>query len=135
MREQTIMMLELAAFSALFMGACWSAFQMHSEMDAGLEAANRIIAEQSAAITTLEMNDDRDDVEDELTFRGSELLFMLRDVEQEKYEMSVDGVVFSKGTDPETSDLSVIQDHAIYQAHYTYGAQGEIVSIQQTKVR
>lgn len=133
MREQTITIIEWAAASALFMGACWFTFHMQSEIDAGLEAANRMVQEQSSAITTIEMTHNTTD--DALTFKGSEVLFMLREVEQGKYEMSVDGVVFPPGVNPEITDISVIDVDARYQAHYTYSTDGTIVRIQQFKVR
>lgn len=133
MREQTITIIEWAAATALFMGACWFSFHMQSEIDEGLEAANRMAQEQNSAITTIEMSPST--MDDTLTYQGSEVLFMLRDVEQGEYEMSVDGVVFSPGMIPDITDISVIDVDARYQAHYTYSTDGVIVRIQQFKVR
>ncbi|UNK20858.1 hypothetical protein MNQ98_12940 [Paenibacillus sp. N3/727] len=131
MREQTVTMIEMAVATALFMGACWFSFHMQSEIDAGLEAANLMNQEQSSAITTVKMRSSTDD----LTFLGSEVLFMLQEVQQGKYRMSVDGVMFLPGLELDSVNLSVIEAGARYQANYSYSTSGTINSIQYIKVR
>ncbi|WP_422661024.1 hypothetical protein ACK8P5_11280 [Paenibacillus sp. EC2-1] len=126
-------MIEWSVAIALFMGASWFSFQMQSEIDAGLEAANKMAQEQNSAITTFEMSGSV--MKDTFTYQGSEVLFMLRQVEKGEYEMSVDDVVFSSGINPEISDISVIDVDATYEARYTYTTDGRIVRIQQFKVR
>lgn len=131
MREQTIKMIELAAATAVFISACWFSYDMQAEIDGGLEAANRMVQDQSAGVTTHLMISGAD----QLTLLGSEVLFMLREVQQEKYDMSVDGVVFPKGIDPESADLTMIEADARYRVHYSFGPNGEIDNIQHSKVR
>lgn len=133
MREQTVTMIEWSVAIALFMGASWFTFHIQSEIDAGLEAANKMAQEQNSAITTIEMSGSV--MKDTFTYQGSEVLFMLRQVEKGEYEMSVDDVVFSSGENPENSDISVIDVDATYEARYTYTTDGRIVRIQQFKVR
>ena len=131
MREQTITMVELAAATAVFISACWFSYDMQAEIYEGLEAANRMVQEQSAGVTTHQMISSTDP----LTLLGSEVLFMLREVQQEKYDMSVEGVLFLKGIDPESVDISIIEPGARYRAHYSFGPNGEIDNIQHSKVR
>lgn len=131
MREQTVTMIEMAAGLALFMAASWFSFHMQSEIDVALEAANVMTQEQSSAITTVSMRSSSDT----LTFLGSEVLFMLQDVQQGMYEMSVDGVVFPPGIDLDYVNLSVIEAGARYKAYYSYSTTGVIESIQHNKVR
>ncbi|WP_106767758.1 hypothetical protein [Paenibacillus faecalis] len=131
MREQTVTMIELAAALALFMGAGWFSFQMQSEIDSALESANVMTQEQSPAMTTINMRSSSD----ELTFSGSEVLFMLREVQQGMYEMSVDGVLLPRGTLVDNVNLSMIEAGARYKARYTYSTSGALASIQYYKVR
>lgn len=133
MRDQTISMIEVAIAFTLFIGACWLTYSMQSEIDAGLESVHRMVQENNSVTTTIGLSSDIH--EDVISFKGSEVLFMLRDVQQGKYEMLVDGVSFSSGMNPETSDLSIIQLDAKYQAHYLYDAHGEVVRVQHYKVR
>lgn len=132
MREQTISMVEFAVALIVFMGACWFSFHMQAEIDAALETANQITQDQNTAIMTEQMSHEN---EDNIIFQGSEVLFMLRDVQQGKFSMSVDGVLFPPGMNPEETDLSIIHMDALYQAHYTYSTEGKINRIQQYKVR
>ncbi|MEJ9219905.1 hypothetical protein [Paenibacillus glucanolyticus] len=131
MREQTINMLELAAGVTLFIGACMYAVNMQTFLDQGISAAGRMTQEQHAGVTTVEMmNEDRN-----LTYKGSEVLFTLREVQTNVYDMSVDGIRFSSGSNPEELDLSIIDMSARYGVQYLRGTNGEVDSIQFVKVR
>lgn len=131
MKNQVISMLELSVAAVLFMGACWYSYQMQSDIDGAIEAAYGLSQEQSISISTV--NPGR--LSDALTFRGSEILFMLRGEEKKLYDLSVDGVSFPPGGDPESWDLSVIEAASHYAVRYHYGSSGEIVRIQFSKVR
>lgn len=131
MREQTINMLELAAGVTLFIGACLYAVNMQAILDAGITAGGKLTQEQHAGVTTVEMmNEDR-----KLTYKGSEVLYTLREVETSVYDMSVDGIRFSSGSNPEELDLSIIDMKAHYGVQYLRGTDGEVESIQFVKVR
>jgi hypothetical protein len=131
LREQTISALELAAGVALFLGAVLYAFHIQTMVDGGISAAGRMTQEQHAGVITVEMtNEPR-----KLTYKGSEVLFTLREVQAGGFHMYVDGVRFRSGSNPEELDLSIIDTNARYDAEYVRRIDGVVESIQFIKVR
>ncbi|MGE7824294.1 hypothetical protein [Paenibacillus sp. NPDC093718] len=131
MRGQTISALELAAAVALFLGAALYAFHIQSMVDGGISAVGRMTQEQHAGVITVEMtNENR-----KLIYKGSEVLFTLREVQAGGFNMYVDGVLFRSGSNPEELDLSIIDMEARYDAEYVRRIDGDVESIQFVKVR
>lgn len=131
MREQTISALELAAGVALFLGAVLYAFHIQTMLDGGISAAGRMTQEQHAGVITIEMtNENR-----KLIYKGSEVLFTLREVQAGGFNMYVDGVLFRSGSNPEELDLSIIDLNARYDTAYVRRIDGDVESIQFVKVR
>lgn len=131
MRGQTISALELAAAVALFLGAALYAFHIQTMMDGGISAVGRMTQEQHAGVITVEMtNENR-----KLIYKGSEVLFTLREVQAGGFNMYVDGVLFQSGSNPEELDLSIIDMEAHYDAEYVRRIDGDVESIQFVKVR
>ncbi|PJN54191.1 hypothetical protein PAEVO_09120 [Paenibacillus sp. GM2FR] len=131
MREQTISALELAAGVALFLGAVLYAFHIQTMVDGGISAAGRMTQEQHAGVITVEMTNEIR----KLTYKGSEVLFTLREVQAGGFDMYVDGVRFRSGSNQEELDLSVIDTNARYDAEYVRRIDGFVESIQFVKVR
>lgn len=131
MREQTISALELAAGVALFLGAALYAFHIQTMVDGGISAVGRMTQEQHAGVITVEMtNENR-----KLIYKGSEVLFTLREVQAGGFNMYVDGVLFQSGSNPEELDLSIIDMEARYDVKYVRRIDGDVESIQFVKVR
>lgn len=131
MRGQTISALELAAAVALFLGAALYAFHIQTMVDGGISAVGRMTQEQHAGVITVEMtNENR-----KLIYKGSEVVFTLREVQAGGFNMYVDGVLFQSGSNPEELDLSIIDMEAHYDAEYVLRIDGEVESIQFVKVR
>lgn len=131
MRGQTISALELAAAVALFLGAALYAFHIQTMVDGGISAVGRMTQEQHAGVITVEMtNENR-----KLIYKGSEVLFTLREVQAGGFNMYVDGVLFQSGSNPEELDLSIIDMEARYDAEYLRRIDGDVESIQFVKVR
>ncbi len=131
MRGQTISALELAAAVALFLGAALYAFHIQTMVDGGISAVGRMTQEQHAGVITVEMtNENR-----KLIYKGSEVLFTLREVQAGGFNMYVDGVQFRSGSNPEELDLSIIDREARYDAEYVRRIDGDVESIQFVKVR
>lgn len=131
MRGQTISALELAAAVALFLGAALYAFHIQTMVDGGISAVGRMTQEQHAGVITVEMtNENR-----KLIYKGSEVLFTLREVQAGGFNMYVDGVLFGSGSNPEELDLSIIDMEARYDAEYLRRIDGDVESIQFVKVR
>ncbi|WP_256720406.1 MULTISPECIES: hypothetical protein [Paenibacillus] len=131
MREQTISALEMAAGVALFLGAALYAFHIQTMVDGGISAAERMTQEQHAGVITVEMtNENR-----KLIYKGSEVLFTLREVQAGGFNMYVDGALFRSGSNPEELDLSIIDVNARYDAEYILRMDGDVESIQFVKVR
>ncbi|GIO97321.1 hypothetical protein J14TS5_24070 [Paenibacillus lautus] len=131
MREQTISALEMAAGVALFLGAALYAFQIQTMVDGGISAAGRMTQEQHAGVITVEMtNENR-----KLIYKGSEVLFTLREVQAGGFNMYVDGALFRSGSNPEELDFSIIDMNARYATEYVRRIDGDVESIQFVKVR
>lgn len=131
MRGQTISALELAAAVALFLGAALYAFYIQTMVDGGISAVSRMTQEQHAGVITVEMtNENR-----KLIYKGSEVLFTLREVQAGGFNMYVDGVLFQSGSNPEELDLSIIDMEAHYDTEYVRRIDGDVESVQFVKVR
>lgn len=131
MRGQTISALELAAAVALFLGAALYAFHIQTMVDGGISAVGRMTQEQHAGVITVEMTNENM----KLIYKGSEVLFTLREVQAGGFNMYVDGVLFRSGSNPEELDLSIIDMEADYDAEYVRRIDGDVESIQFVKVR
>ncbi|WP_235612965.1 hypothetical protein [Paenibacillus sp. LC231] len=131
MRGQTISALELAAAVALFLGAALYAFHIQTMVDGGISAVGRMTQEQHAGMITVEMTNENM----KLIYKGSEVLFTLREVQAGGFNMYVDGVLFRSGSNPEELDLSIIDMEADYDAEYVRRIDGDVESIQFVKVR
>ncbi|MGG3281448.1 hypothetical protein [Paenibacillus solani] len=131
LREQTVSMLELAAGVAIFLAASLYAFHIQTAIDGGLTAAGRMTQDQHAGINTIEMTN----VNMKLTYKGSEVLFTLREVQTGGFHIFVDGREFRSGSNPEELDLSIIDTNARYITEYIRRYDGEMESIQFVKER
>lgn len=131
MREQTVSMLELAAGVAIFLAACLYTFQIQTAIDGGLTAAGRMTQDQHTGINTVEMTNEIM----KLSFKGSEVLFTLREVHMGGFNIFVDGREFRSGGNPEELDLSIIDTNARYKTEYIRGYDGQVESIQFVKER
>lgn len=131
MREQTIRAIELTAGLALFVAACVFAMNLVSLLESGFAAAAGSTQDQNAGITTHPAVAERF----EQHFSGSQVLFMLRDVEEGRFEASVDGFKYSAGLELEGADLTPIDLNGRYGAVFHRGTGGGVKSILFEKVR
>ncbi|OIB04693.1 hypothetical protein AK95_12750 [Paenibacillus sp. LC231] len=121
----------MAAAVALFLGAALYAFHIQTMVDGGISAVGRMTQEQHAGMITVEMTNENM----KLIYKGSEVLFTLREVQAGGFNMYVDGVLFRSGSNPEELDLSIIDMEADYDAEYVRRIDGDVESIQFVKVR
>ncbi|GAB6930173.1 hypothetical protein JCM10914A_41560 [Paenibacillus sp. JCM 10914] len=131
MREQTESILHLAAALALFLGACIHALAIQQTVELGIRNVAITTQEQHGGVATV----DKVNQDETHTYKGSAVLFTLREVQVGRYDVLIDGIPFYAGSDPEQIDVSMIDGQANYYVNYERNAAGMVTRMMFIKVR
>lgn len=133
MTNQTLGMLEVAAYAAMFIAACSLAFSLQQEIGTTQKSYYEARFMQKNNLTAYEIHDAGAPRSALLRLTSAQVYYMLTNAE-EAYLIELEGQSFVSGRQAASQViLQSLADNAMYEAEYEYDTEGEVKLIKLSK--